>query len=89
MRVRNRITVALCILVACACKKPVDPGPDLQIVGESARFRSNDPLPRTSPWFDGKVAFAATALAVALLLRLSEGASRGGLDRPRDDRADG
>jgi len=37
------------------CKNPVDrdPGPDVQIVGETLRLRSTDPVPRTSPWFDG------------------------------------
>ena len=48
-----------------------------------------DPVPQALVITGIVVAFAATALAVALLLRLSEEASRGGLDRPRDDRADG
>ena len=44
----------------CGCKKPTDPGPELQIVGESERLRSSDPAPRTSPWFDGtKVSLVA------------------------------
>jgi hypothetical protein len=30
-----------------------DPGPDLQILGESARLRTTDPVPASSPWFDG------------------------------------
>jgi hypothetical protein len=30
-----------------------DPGPALQIVGESTRTRITDPVPATSPWFDG------------------------------------
>lgn len=30
-----------------------DPGPALQIVGESIRRRASDPVPATSPWFDG------------------------------------
>lgn len=34
------------------CKRP-DPGPELQIVGESTRLRVTDPVPATSPWFDG------------------------------------
>jgi hypothetical protein len=33
--------------------KPPDPGPALQIVGESTRLRTTDPVPATSPWFDG------------------------------------
>jgi len=48
-----------------------------------------DPVPQALVITGIVVAFAATALAVALLLRLSEEAGRGGLDRPRDDRADG
>jgi hypothetical protein len=48
----------LCVIVTCAlapaCSKPaIDPGPDLQIVSEAHRLRSTDPLPRTSPFFDG------------------------------------
>ncbi|MCW5806888.1 MAG: hypothetical protein KIT31_31305 [Deltaproteobacteria bacterium] len=31
----------------------VDPGPDLQVLGESSRIRLEDPVPATSPWFDG------------------------------------
>jgi len=43
-----------------ACKKPIDPGPELQIVGETVRLRTGDPVPRTSPWFDGtRVTFVA------------------------------
>lgn len=30
-----------------------DPGPALQIAGESTRLRTIDPVPATSPWFDG------------------------------------
>lgn len=30
-----------------------DPGPALQLVGESTRLRITDPVPATSPWFDG------------------------------------
>jgi hypothetical protein len=43
---------ATCALVA-SCKHP-DPGPDLQIIGETLHVRSTDGVPRTSPWFDGK-----------------------------------
>lgn len=47
------VTCALA-LVTCGCnRKPQDPGPDLQLVGESVHLRSTDPVPRTSPWFDG------------------------------------
>jgi hypothetical protein len=45
-----------CLVATCAllpgCKRP-DPGPDLQIVGEAQRLRIADPVPATSPWFDG------------------------------------
>lgn len=52
MRV-SQIIIAVSVLATSACKKPVDPGPDLQIVGETLRLRTTDPVPRTSPWFDG------------------------------------
>ena len=42
------------VLVALvACRHP-DPGPALQLVSESARWRIGDPVPATSPWFDGQ-----------------------------------
>ncbi len=44
---------AACAVVGCGRKATVDPGPDLQIVGESTRLRLEDPVPQTSPWFDG------------------------------------
>src|SRR5262245_46315077 len=53
------IRIALCVLVTCAgalgCKRraPADPGPDVQITSESLRLRRSDPVPRTSPFFDG------------------------------------
>ncbi len=46
-------TIVAALVTVAACKKPVDPGPDLQIVGETVRLRTGDPVPRTSPWFDG------------------------------------
>ena len=66
----------LCVLVTCAlgpaCKHP-DPGPDLQIVGESLRLRSTDPVPMTSPFFDGKgvtlVAAKGETLGIQVLHR--------------------
>lgn len=66
----------LCVLVTCAigpaCKHP-DPGPDLQVVGESMRLRSTDPVPRTSPFFDGKrvtlVAARGETLGIQVLHR--------------------
>jgi hypothetical protein len=58
VRARNRITLAL-LVAMCGCKKPTDPGPELQILGESG-LRSSDPAPRSSPWFDGaKVSLVA------------------------------
>jgi hypothetical protein len=48
-----QLSIAAAIVVASGCKKPSDPGPDLQIVGETGRLRSGEPVPRTSPWFDG------------------------------------
>jgi hypothetical protein len=51
--VAAQVSILACwALIACS-KKPVDPGPDLQIVGETLRLRPADPVPRTSPWFDG------------------------------------
>ncbi len=48
--------VVVCLAGSCAlspgCKRP-EPGPDLQILGESARLRTTDPVSATSPWFDG------------------------------------
>jgi hypothetical protein len=44
--------VAMCAAATIGCKHP-DPGPPLQILGESSRLRSDDPLPATSPFFDG------------------------------------
>jgi len=45
----------MCLAATCAialgCRP--DPGPALQIVGESTRLRITDPVPATSPWFDG------------------------------------
>src|SRR4051812_37421415 len=53
--------LTLCVAVTCAlqpaCKRhAVDPGPDLQIVDETVHLRSDDPVPKTSPYFDGSVA---------------------------------
>src|SRR4051812_29083514 len=61
-----RAVIAAWLMGTCAaspgCRRlgPVDRGPDLQIVGESTRLRTTDPVPATSPWFDGtKVAIVA------------------------------
>lgn len=57
----TRLTsLKLCALVTCAlspaCKQrsAADPGPDLQIASEALRRRVDDPVPRTSPFFDGR-----------------------------------
>ena len=51
-----RLALAACLASTCAialgCRRP-DPGPALQILGESTRLRTTDPVPATSPWFDG------------------------------------
>jgi hypothetical protein len=47
-----------CAIAACAlagCKSHDRPeGPELALVGESARYRSGDALPATTPWYDGQ-----------------------------------
>ena len=48
-----RIALVLVAVVACGGKR-VDPGPDLMVVGESTRVRLEDPVPATTPWFDGR-----------------------------------
>ena len=51
----KRWPLAAWLVATCAsspgCRRP-DDGPALQILGESAR-RASDPVPATSPWFDG------------------------------------
>lgn len=55
-RVRALVPACLWLISTCAitpaCRHR-DPGPALQIVGESTRLRITDPVPATSPWFDG------------------------------------
>jgi len=48
-----QVSIATLVIAGLGCKKPVDPGPDLQIVDETLRLRPADLVPRTSPWFDG------------------------------------
>jgi hypothetical protein len=54
--VRASVFVMACLAGTCAmspgCARR-DPGPALQVVGESTRTRITDPVPATSPWFDG------------------------------------
>jgi len=53
------VRVLACLLLL-ACGGQRDPGPDVQVVGESTRVRIEDPHPRQSPWFDGtRVALVA------------------------------
>ena len=54
---------AACLVATCAlslgCRHP-EPGPELQIVGESTRVRREDPAPRATPWLvDGRVELVA------------------------------
>lgn len=53
--VRELVVVA-CLSATCAaalgCRR-ADPGPDLQIVGESTRVRLEDPVPAQTPWLVG------------------------------------
>lgn len=50
---RHVLWVAL--VAAAACERSPSAGPDLQVVGETTRLRLEDPVPATTPWFDGKV----------------------------------
>jgi len=57
--VRAVVAIA-CLAATCAlspgCRRTVDPGPDLAIVGESTRVRLEDPYPAQTPWLvDGTV----------------------------------
>lgn len=49
-----RATIAASLAATCAlslgCRRDVDPGPDLAIVGESTRVRLEDPYPAQTPW---------------------------------------
>src|SRR3569833_119752 len=58
--------IATMVIAGLGCKKPVDPGPDLQIVGETLRLRPSDPVPRTSPWFDGHTVMLVAVCGVFL-----------------------
>jgi hypothetical protein len=68
--------LVMCCAATCAllpgCKHP-DPGPDLQVVGESTRLRDGDPVPKQSPFFDGKqvtlVAARGETLGIQVLHR--------------------
>ncbi len=52
----SRRAVLALLLVATACGKHGHRAaePDLQVVGESTKLRRGEPLPATSPFFDGK-----------------------------------
>ncbi len=47
--------VLVAIVAAAACQGAIDPGPPLQIVGESTKVRRGEPLPSASAIFDGHV----------------------------------
>jgi hypothetical protein len=48
-----RLPVA-CYLFLFLCSCRPDPGPAIQVVGDSFKRRVGDPAPRTSPFFDGR-----------------------------------
>lgn len=48
-----RACAALALACWSACCSRSDPGPALQVLGESTRWRVGDPIPGASPWFDG------------------------------------
>ena len=67
-------------LAACGSRAPVDPGPALQIVSESTVVRSADPVPTTSPFFDGKTLRLTAARGETLAIQvLHRGGGRTGL----------
>jgi len=71
------------------CKRP-DPGPAIQIVGESTRLRITDPAPVTSPWFDGaKVALVAARGEILGLQVLHRAGEPVALRLPGAGRTDG
>ncbi|MEO8700228.1 MAG: hypothetical protein ABI867_09295 [Kofleriaceae bacterium] len=64
--------LALVAVVACGGDPPVppDPGPALQVLGESTRWRAGDPLPASSPWFDGTQVMLVAARGETLGLQV-------------------
>lgn len=55
--------ISACLIATCAgspgCRR-TEPGPDVQIVGESTRVRLEDPVPAHTPWLvDGRVKLVA------------------------------
>jgi hypothetical protein len=60
-RAITRAAIAWCAVAPACGSRAVDPGPALQIVGEATVIRSGDPVPATSPWFDGKVVHLVAA----------------------------
>ncbi len=71
------VAIAVLATLALGCRKP-DPGRAVQVVGESGRIRSEDPAPRSSPWFDGTrvTLVAARGETLGLQVRHSGGAVR-------------
>ena len=47
-----RALAIVAVVVGCGSHAR-DPGPELQVLGESGRVRLEDPVPAASPWFDG------------------------------------
>jgi hypothetical protein len=71
-----RRLIAAALLVA-ACGDAAPRGPALQVVGESTKVRRGDPLPATSPFFDGAVVTLRAARGEILglqILRAAPGA---------------
>src|SRR6476646_6548567 len=56
---RRHLPFVIAVIGACGSRAP--DGPRFQIVGESTRLRLGDPLPTTSPWFDGTTVTLAAA----------------------------
>jgi len=69
------MALAPCAVVTCALAPGCGrgQGPDLQIVGESTRVRREDPVPASTPWFDGStvklVAARGEVLGIQVLHR--------------------
>lgn len=67
------IASALAALAACGAGAPA--GPPLQVLGESARLRLEDPLPADSPWFDGERVSLAAARGEVIGLQVVRSAT--------------
>ncbi len=47
------LACALALACGCSSANATDPTPRVAVLGESTRYRIGDPVPRTTPWFDG------------------------------------